>query len=113
MDANTFKIEDSVLWLKIKNELARENLAMQLKKEALDPSRIIFARLLPMDEHLARYALADIFLDTFNLMLIQLHADALWAGLPVVTKLGKVLLQGWLEVLLTAVGLTELITNTE
>ena len=42
-----------------------------------------------MEEHLARYALADIFLDTFNFNAHTTAADALWAGLPLVTKLGK------------------------
>ena len=32
----------------------------------IDKKRIIFADKLPMEEHLARHILADIFLDTFN-----------------------------------------------
>ena len=66
-----------------------------------------------MEDHLARYALADIFLDTFNFNGHTTTADALLAGTPLITKLGKSFAARVAGSLLTASGLSELITNTE
>ena len=66
-----------------------------------------------MDEHLARHKLADLFLDTFTYNAHTTATEALWAGLPVVTKAGKGFSTRAAASLLTAVGLTELITETE
>jgi len=107
------RIDDSVLWLNIKNNLVRENICKAAQMRGIDPSRIIFANSLPMEEHLARYAIADIFLDTFNFNAHTTASEALWAGLPVVTKLGKSFASRVAGSLLTAVGLDELITETE
>ena len=105
------KIDDSVLWLNIKNNLARENICKAAQKRGIDPSRIIFANSLPMEEHLARYALADIFLDTFNFNAHTTASEALWAGLPVVTKLGKSFASRVAGSLTYAVGLENLLRN--
>ena len=107
------KIENSVLWLKIENELAKKNIQIAAEKRGVDPSRIIFADFIKMEDHLARYTLADIFLDTFNFNGHTTAADALWAGTPLITKLGNSFAARVAGSLLTALGLTELITNTE
>jgi predicted O-linked N-acetylglucosamine transferase (SPINDLY family) len=107
------KIENSVLWLKIGNELAKKNIRVAAKKRGIDPSRIIFAEFLKMEDHLARYALADVFLDTFNFNGHTTSADALWVGTPLITKLGKSFAARVAGSLLTALGLTELIANSE
>jgi predicted O-linked N-acetylglucosamine transferase (SPINDLY family) len=107
------KIEESVLWLKINNNSARENIQVAAKKRGIDPERIIFSDRLSMEEHLARHSLADIFLDTFNFNAHTTACDALWAGLPIVTKIGKSFAARVAGSLLTAVGMTELITNSE
>ncbi|MDA8802634.1 tetratricopeptide repeat protein [Amylibacter sp.] len=107
------KIENSVLWLKMENELAKKNIHIAAEKRGVDPSRIIFADFIKMEDHLARYTLADIFLDTFNFNGHTTAADALWAGTPLITKLGKSFAARVAGSLLTATGLTELITNTE
>jgi len=107
------KIEGSVLWLKINNNSARENVRVAAQKRGINPERIIFSDRLSMDEHLARHSLADIFLDTFNFNAHTTACDALWAGLPIVTKIGKSFAARVAGSLLTAIGLTELITNSE
>ena len=108
------KIRDSILWLKIdNNDTARENLRNAALKRGIDPSRIIFAEYLSMEEHLARYALADIFLDTFNFNAHTTACDTLWAGTPIVTKSGKSFVSRVAGSLLTAIDIPELITNSE
>ena len=67
----------------------------------------------PIDEHLARQRLADLFIDTFAFNAHTTAAEALWAGLPVVTKLGLGFAARVAGSLLNAVGLPELTTETE
>ena len=80
------RVDGSVLWLFENNETAASN----LKKEAaeargVDPNRLIFAKRLPLAEHLARHRFADLFLDTLPCNAHTTASDALWAGLPVLT----------------------------
>jgi protein O-GlcNAc transferase len=107
------KIEGSVLWLRNSNIWSEKNLLAQVKNRGVDPSRLIFAGRVPMDEHLARQKLADIFLDTFAYNAHTTASEALWAGLPVITKAGKGFSARAAASLLTAIDLPELITETE
>ena len=74
---------------------------------------LIFAEKKPHTEHLARHRLADLFIDTFNVNAHTTTSDALWAGLPVVTKLGHSFAARVAGSLLTAIDMPELITETE
>jgi len=107
------KVKGSVLWLLKSNQWVEDNLKIEAKKRGVDPSRLIFADKLPHDEHLARHRLADLFLDTFNVNAHTTASDALWAGLPVVTKLGKGFAARVAGSLLNAIDLQELITKNE
>ena len=107
------KTEGSVLWMRNSNEWSKDNLCKHAQSRGVDPSRLVFAGRVPMDEHLARQKLADLFLDTFTFNAHTTAAEALWVGLPVVTKLGKSFSARVAASLLTAVGLPELITETE
>jgi len=83
-------IPKSVIWLSIENETARENLKQQAIAQGVASDRLIFAQRLPsLADHLARYRLADLFLDTTPYGAHTTASDALWAGLPVLTCLGK------------------------
>ena len=86
---------------------------MEAEIRGVDPSRLIFAGWVPIEEHLARHKLADLFLDTFAFNAHTTASEALWAGLPIVTKAGKGSAARAAASLLTAVGLPELITQTE
>ena len=59
-------------------------------KRGVLTNQLVFAEKVPHPVHLARQKLADVFLDTFNSSAGATAGDALWAGLPVVTKLGKI-----------------------
>ena len=108
------KIEGSVLWLLQGNKWAVANLRKEAGRHGINPSRLVFADFLPLHaEHLARHKHADIFVDTFNYNAHTTTADALWAGLPVVTKQGNQFAARVAASLLTAVGLPELITQNE
>ena len=107
------KVEGSVLWLRKSNKWSEGNFCKEAKSRGVDPSRLIFADRVPMDEHLARHRLADLFLDTFAFNAHTTATEALWAGLPVVTKLGQGFAARVAGSLLTAIELPELITETE
>jgi len=107
------KVEGSVLWLLQSNEWAEQNLKHQAEARGVSSKRLIFADKIPQAKHLARQQLADLFLDTFNYNAHTTTSDALWAGLPVVTKLGEGFAARVAGSLLNAIGLPELITTTE
>ena len=106
-------VEDSVLWIRKSNKWSVGNFYKEAKKRGIDASRLVFADKVPMDEHLARHKLADLFLDTFAFNAHTTATEALWAGLPVVTKLGEGFAARVAGSLLSAIGLPELITNNE
>jgi len=107
------KVDGSVLWLLKSNKLVKENLMKEAEARGISGDRVIFAEKVENSEHLARHRLADLFLDTFNYNAHTTASDALWAGLPLVTKLGKGFAARVAGSLLNAVGLPELVTETE
>lgn len=107
------EVEDSVLWLKRWNEWSVINLLKEAKKRGIKSSRIIFADQMSMEEHLASYKLADLFIDTFAFNAHTTASEALWAGLPLVTLPGKGFASRVSASLLTAVDLPELISNSK
>ena len=106
------KVEGSVLWLLKSNKWAEQNLRKEAAERGVDPDRLVFAQKVPHAEHLARHKHADLFVDTFNYNAHTTASDALWGGLPVVTKLGKQFAARVAASLLNAVGLSELITHS-
>ncbi|KZD03305.1 MULTISPECIES: tetratricopeptide repeat protein [Thalassospira] len=107
------KYDDSVLWLLNANEGVRENLLREVEARGIARERIVFAERLQEPEHLARHKHADLFLDTFNVNAHTTASDALWAGLPIVTKTGESFAARVAASLLCAVGLPELVAETE
>jgi protein O-GlcNAc transferase len=107
------RVEGSVLWLFGSNEIAADNLKVQARKRGVNPERIVIAKKESLPEHLARHKHADLFLDTFNYNAHTTASDALWAGVPVVTRLGQGFAARVGASLLTAMGLPELITHSE
>jgi len=106
------QVPGSVMWLFTEHADAMGNLKKEAQLRGVDPDRLIFAKRMPaLADHLARYRLADLFLDTFPYNAHTTASDALWAGLPVLTCAGKSFASRVAGSLLTAVGLPELITN--
>tara|TARA_B110000908_G_C10242585_1_gene446938 strand:- start:899 stop:2545 length:1647 start_codon:yes stop_codon:yes gene_type:complete len=107
------RVESSVLWLFKSNKWAEQNLRREAEARGISAERLVFAEKVPQAEHLERQKLADLFLDTFNVNAHTTTSDALWAGLPVVTKLGEGFAARVAGSLLAAIGLPELITESE
>ncbi len=104
-------IPRSTLWLYRDNEVAARNLRREAQARDIDPERLVFAPRLELQDHLARHAHADLFLDTQPYNAHTTASDALWTGLPVLTCAGKTFPSRVCGSLLHAVGLPELITN--
>ncbi|PIE82803.1 MAG: hypothetical protein CSA09_05170 [Candidatus Contendobacter odensis] len=105
------QVPGSVLWLLASNTDAIQNLRQAAISHGIDPSRLIFAGRLPKAEHLERYRLADLFLDSFVYGAHTTASDALWAGLPMITLRGARFQSRVCASLLSALGLTELIAE--
>ena len=106
------QVDGSVLWLLEDNAKAASNLRQEAENRGVHPERLIFAKRMPSPDHLARHRLADLFLDTLPYNAHTTANDALWAGLPVLTRIGETFAGRVAASLLNAIGLTELITST-
>jgi len=83
-------VEGSVLWLTTPSNKAIKNLQAACEDLGVDSSRLIFAkREAERKDHLSRLRLADLFLDTPHYNAHATCADALWAGVPVLTQVGS------------------------
>lgn len=106
-------VEGSVLWLLDSAPPFAENLSRAAERHGVAASRLIFARALPPDQHLARLKLADLFLDSLPYNAHTTASDALWAGLPLLTCRGATFPGRVAASLLAAAGLPELITQSQ
>ncbi|MGB0384292.1 MAG: UDP-N-acetylglucosamine-peptide N-acetylglucosaminyltransferase [Ardenticatenaceae bacterium] len=103
------EVPNSVLWLAEGRLISRQNLRQEAQKRGIEPERLIFGKLLPKAEHLARLRLADLFLDTPICNAHTTASDALWAGVPLITCPGETFASRVAASLLTAANLPELI----
>jgi protein O-GlcNAc transferase len=104
-------VSGSVLWLMEVSPAASDNLRREAVRHGIPAERLVFASRMKLDEHLARHALADLFLDTLPYNAHTTASDALWAGLPVLTCIGNAFAGRVAASLLHAVGMPELITD--
>ena len=107
------QVDGSVLFLLADNELATINLRKEASTRGVHPARLVFGRRLATPDYLARYRVADLFLDTFPFNAGTTASDALWAGLPVLTLTGEAFASRMAASLLSAIELPELITTTQ
>lgn len=102
----------SCLWLRAAPPAAVANLRSEARAHGIPAERLVFASpIAEMADHLARMGLADLFLDTLPYNAHATAANALWAGIPVVTCLGNAFAGRVAASLLRAVGLPQLIAR--
>jgi predicted O-linked N-acetylglucosamine transferase (SPINDLY family) len=104
--------ENSVLWLLRDHDVAMARLRAQAQAQGVAGERLIFAPMMPLEQHLSRVALADLFLDTLPYNAHTTASDALWAGVPLVTCRGTAFAGRVAASLLQAAGLPDLIAET-
>jgi predicted O-linked N-acetylglucosamine transferase (SPINDLY family) len=102
------RVPSSVLWLRQFNDTIVGNLRREAESRGIAPDRLIFAKRAPMPQHLARHQLADLFLDTFPMGAQTTGWQALFAGLPFISRSGETFFSRASVSVLRAAGLPEL-----
>lgn len=106
-------VPKSVLWLSYRNDPTSDNLRKEAQARGVDPARIIFARRMDeVGEHMARLKCANLFLDTYPYNAHTTATAALWAGLPVLTRIGESFASRVAASLLSTCQMPELIVRT-
>ncbi|MDR3415221.1 MAG: hypothetical protein P4L83_03455, partial [Nevskia sp.] len=105
-------VPGSVLWLLGSNEVPHQRLREAAAAQGIAPERLVFADKLAHPDHLARYPLADLFLDTTPYGAHTTASDALWMGVPVLTFLGRSFPARVCASLVRAAGMPELVCET-
>lgn len=108
------QVPGSCLWLGESKDLGvMDKVRSHAERLGVKAERLIFAKRLdsPAD-YLARLQLADLFLDTFPYGAHTLSNDALWAGVPVLTRVGETFASRVAGSFLTQLQLPELITTS-
>ena len=89
----------------------KANLIKEAELRGVNADRLVFCKKTNHDDYLAQLKHADLFLDTFNFNAHTTASDALWSGVPVITKQGKSFSARVCSSLLTSLGLKELIVQ--
>jgi predicted O-linked N-acetylglucosamine transferase (SPINDLY family) len=106
-------VDGSVLWLPGQSSIVVANLRREALSQGVSPERLVFARFeKKAEDHIARQRLADLFLDTLPYNAHSTAADALWAGLPLLTCRGQAFQARVAASLLETLGLPELVTTS-
>lgn len=103
----------AVLWLGFQSEAAQANLRREAKAQGIAADRILFAPWRELADHLARLPLADLALDTFPYGSHTTGSDMLWAGVPLVARLGETFAGRVSASALDAAGLPELVARSD
>lgn len=106
------RVPGSVLWLAKADKVRASNLGVAAEACGVARDRLIFAEFVTHDVHLARLGLADLFLDTAVYNAHTTAAEALWAGVPVLTFPGVSMASRVAASLLQACGLNELVADS-
>lgn len=101
---------NSVFWLLEDNEWSKASLIKEAAQLGVAAERLVFAGRVAPEDYLARYKLADLFLDAYPFNGGTTANDALFVQLPVLTYSGKTFASRMAGSLLTALGMPELIT---
>ena len=105
-------LPDALLWLRPTHEATQKNLRAEAHRAGVDPRRLAFTPTEPLPRYLARYALADLYLDTAPYGSHTTVNDALSMGLPVVTITGRSMAARASASQLRAIELSELIATS-
>lgn len=105
------RVDGSVLWLLEDTPVSRNNLRKEAETRGVPPERLVFAQRCDIPEHIGRHACADLFLDTLYYNAHTTAADALHAGLPVLTLPGRTMAARVGASLVRAAGLPDMVAQ--
>jgi len=103
---------NSVLWMLSGTEDANARLHAAAEAAGVPAQRVVFADKMPNPQHLARYPLADLFLDSLPYGAHTTAADSLWMNVPILTLPGRSFASRVCASVLRAAGLGEMVCDT-
>jgi predicted O-linked N-acetylglucosamine transferase (SPINDLY family) len=103
---------NSILWLLEDNPWAKRSMIEEAEKLSVDPARLYFAGRVSPENYLARYKLADLFLDCYPFNGGTTVNDALWVGLPVITLSGRSFASRMAGSLLNEIGMKSFVCHS-
>lgn len=106
------RVPSSVLWLLDTNKETSRLLAQLAVERGIAAERVVFGQWMSSPDHLARYPLADVFLDTYPYGAHTTASDALWMGVPIVTLSGQSFASRVCGSLARSAGLADLVCST-
>ena len=105
------QVPGSVLWFARFNDAAEKALRAFTKHRGVDPTRLVFAPIVPLDEHSARLGLADLFLDTAPYGSGMTASQTLYSGVPLLSLAGRTYVGRMAASLLHSLGMDQLIAG--
>ena len=106
------QVPDSVLWLLDSSDKTKARMRAMAEEKGVAGGRLVFAPKLANSHHLARYPLADLFLDSVPYGAHTTASDALWMGVPVLTLSGRCFASRVCGSLVRSAGLTDLVCTS-
>ena len=106
------RVPNSVIWLIKWTDTVVSNLTREAQSRGVDPDRLVFAPMITRADHMARYRMADLFLDTPLVTAGATAADSLLGGCPVLTCAGVGLQRRVAGSMVRAIALEELVTTS-
>lgn len=107
------KVEKSIILLLIDDEITKTNLLKEINKYKIQPKRVKFIKFTNIEDHLSRHKLIDLYLDTFKCNGHTSTVDALYSGIPIITKIGKSFSSRVCASILNACDMSELVTSDD
>jgi len=105
-------VSNSVLWLLTGTDDANTRLRNAATEQGISPERLVFAQRAPNPEHISRYPLADVFLDSMPYGAHTTAADSLWMSVPILTLPGRSFAARVCASVVHAAGVPELVCPT-
>jgi predicted O-linked N-acetylglucosamine transferase (SPINDLY family) len=102
------QVPNSVLWLLAGTDETNDRLRRIAAEQGIAPERIVFADKKGNPDHLARYPLADLFLDSFPYGAHTTASDAMWMNVPILTVAGRTFASRVCAGLVHAAGIGEM-----
>ena len=106
-------VNNSYLVLLSNNDEMKKNLRSEAIKYNLNLDQIKFVDYINYEDHMARHKICDLFLDSFNYNAHTSAVDTLWAGLPILTKVGNSFSSRICGSILNSVNLKNLVTYSK
>ena len=107
------QVPNSIIWFYRSNSWAEASIRRAFRERNISTQQVVFSAHVAHKKHLSRYRHADLFLDTFNVNAHTTASDALWAGVPLITKPGHQFAARVAGSLAIAAGIPEVIVSTQ